>query len=100
VVKTIESGGGSSTQGTEDESRVQRSATESSPYGTESPYQTEGPETTQGGEGESRESSPYGYESNGGAGVEGAGEVGAGGEGSTGVESSGEGREGHVMIVP
>jgi putative serine protease PepD len=100
VVKTIESGGGSSTQGTEGESRVQRSDAESSPYGTESPYQTEGPETTQGGEGESRESSPYGYESNGGAGIEGGGEVGSSGAGSAGVESAGEGREGQVTIVP
>jgi putative serine protease PepD len=101
VVKTIESGGGSSTtQGTEGESRVQRSATESSPYGTESPYQTEGPETAQGGEGESRGSSPYGYESNGGAGIEGGGEVGSSGAGSAGVESAGEGREGQVTIVP
>jgi putative serine protease PepD len=102
VVKTIESGGGSSssTQGIEGESRVQRSGTESSPYGTESPSQTEGPETTRGGEGESRESSPYGYESNGGSGVEGGGEVGSSGEGSAGVESAGEGREGQVTIVP
>jgi putative serine protease PepD len=102
VVKTIESGGGSSTQGTEGESPVQRSGAESSsPYGTtESPYQTEGPATTQGGEGESRESSPYGYESNGGSGVEGTGEAGSGREGSDGVESAAEGREGQVMIVP
>ncbi|HEV7937336.1 MAG TPA: trypsin-like peptidase domain-containing protein [Solirubrobacteraceae bacterium] len=100
VVKKIESGGGSNTQRTEGESQVQRSGTESSPYGTESPYQTEGPATTQGGEGESRESSPYGYESNGGAGVEGDGEVGSSGAGSAGVESGGEGREGQVMIVP
>jgi putative serine protease PepD len=101
VVKMIESGGGSSTtQGAEGESRVQRSGTEPSPYGTESPYQTEGPETTRGSEGESRESSPYGQESNGGAGVEGGGEVGSSGAGSAGVESAGEGREGQVMIVP
>jgi putative serine protease PepD len=102
VVKAIESGGGSnSTQGTEGESRVQRSGTEASPNGTESPYQTEGPATTQGGEGgESRESGPYGYESNGGAGVEGTGEVGSSGAGSAGVESGGEGREGQVVIVP
>ncbi len=99
VVKTIESGGGGSTQGAGGESR-QRSGTESSPYGTESPYQTEGPATTQGGEGESRESSPYGYESNGGSGVEGAGEAGSSSEGSGGVESAGEGREGQVTIVP
>jgi putative serine protease PepD len=102
VVKKIEAGGGSSgsTQGTEGESRVQRSGTESSPSGTESPYQTEGPAATEGGEGESRESSPYGYESNGGSGAEGAGEVGSSGEGSAGVESTGEGREGQVTIVP
>lgn len=100
VVKTIESGGASSTQGTEGESRAQRSGTESSPYGTESPYQTEGPETTQGREGESRESNPYGYESDGGSGVEGEGEVGSSGEGSAGVESAGEGGEGQVTIVP
>ena len=101
VVKTIESDGGSSTQGTEGESRMRRSGGESSPYGTESPYQTEGPATTQGGEGEGRESDPYGYESNGGAGVEeGGSEVGSSGAGSAGVESAGEGREGQVMIVP
>jgi putative serine protease PepD len=101
VVKKMEAGGGSgSTQGTEGESRVQRSGTESSPYGTESPHQTEGPETSQGREGESRESGPYGYESNGGSGVEGGGEVGSSGEGSAGVESAGEGREGQVTIVP
>jgi putative serine protease PepD len=100
VVKTIESGGVSSTQGAERESRAQRSGVEPSPYGTESPSQTEGPSATQGREGESRESSPYGYESNGGAGVEGTGEVGSSGAGSAGVESSGEGREGQVVIVP
>jgi putative serine protease PepD len=95
VVKTIESGGGGTTQGAEGGSRVQRSGAESSPYGTESPYQTEGPATTQGREGESREPGLYGYESNGGAGVEGAGEVG-----TSGTESTGEGREGQVVIVP
>ncbi len=100
VVKTIESGGGGSTQGAEGESPVQRSGTESSTPGTESPYQTEGPEMTQGREGESRESSPYGYESNGGSGGQGEGEVGSSGEGSAGVESAGEGGEGQVTIVP
>jgi putative serine protease PepD len=100
VVKKIESGGGSSTQGTEHEAGVQRSETESSPYATESPYQTEGPSATQGGEGESREASPYGYESNGGAGVEGAGEAGSTSAGSAGVRSGEEGREGQVVIVP
>ena len=106
VVKTIESGGGSSTQGggstegTEGESRVQRSGDGSSPYGTESPYQTEEPSATQGSEGESREASPYGSESNAGSGVEGSGEAGSSGAGSVGVESAGEGREGQTVIVP
>jgi putative serine protease PepD len=102
VVKKIEAGGGgsSSTQGTEGESRVQHAGTESSPYGTESPYQTEGPATTEGSEGESRQASPYGYESNGGSGVEGGGEVGSNGEGSAGVESAREGGEGQVTIMP
>ena len=101
VVKTIESGGGSSTQGTRGESRVQRSGVESSPYGGESPYQTEGPATTQQGpEGESLESIPYGYESSSGTGVEGSGEVRSNSAGSAGVESTGEGREGQVTIVP
>jgi putative serine protease PepD len=103
VVKTIESGGGSSTQGTGGgESHTQRFGTESSPYGSESPYRTEGPATTRGGEGESREPGPYGYESNGGAGagVGGAGEVGSSGAESGGVESGGEGRGGQALILP
>jgi putative serine protease PepD len=101
VVKKIESGGGSTTtQGTEGESRVQRSGTESSPYGTESPYGSEEPQTNQSGESESRELGPHGYESNGGAGIEGAGEDGATGAGAQGAESAGEGREGQVVIVP
>ncbi len=100
VIKTIESGGGSSTEKTEGESRVRRSGDESSPYGTESPYQTEEPSGTQGSEGESREASPYGYESNAGGGVEGYGGVGSSGTGSAGVESAGEGREGQTVIVP
>jgi putative serine protease PepD len=100
VIKTIESGGGSTTQKSEAESGVERSRTESSPYGgTESPYQTEEPSTTQGGEGEeSRAGSPYGYESNTGTG--GAGEVGSSGAEAGGVESSGGGGEGQVVIVP
>jgi putative serine protease PepD len=97
VVKTIEAGGGSSSQATEGESRVQRTGAEPSPYGTESP---EGPATTRGREGESREPGPYGYESNGGTGSEADGEVGSTGAGSTGVESGSEGREGQVVIVP
>jgi putative serine protease PepD len=106
VIKTIESGsgsntqGGSGTEGTEGESRVQRSGEESSPYGTESPYQTEEPSGTQGSEGENREANPYGYESNAGSGVEGSGELGSSGTGSAGVESAGEGREGQTVIVP
>lgn len=97
VVKTIESGGGRTTQKTEAESGVERAGTESSPYGgTESPYQTEGPSTTQGSEGEeSRETGPYGYESNAGGGAGGTGEVG-----SSGVESAGGRGEGSVVIVP
>jgi putative serine protease PepD len=100
VIKTIESGGGSSTEKTEGESRAQRSGEEVSPYGTESPYQTEEPSGTRSSEGESREASPYGYESNAGGGVEGYGGVGSSGAGSAGVESAGEGREGQTMIVP
>jgi putative serine protease PepD len=106
VIKTIESGGGSSAEKTEGESRVQRSGEEVSPYGaespsgTESPYQTEESSGTQGSEGESREASPYGYESNAGSGVEGYGGVGPSGAGSAGVESAGEGREGQTVIVP
>ncbi|HEY5193772.1 MAG TPA: trypsin-like peptidase domain-containing protein [Solirubrobacteraceae bacterium] len=101
VVKTIESGGGATTQETEPESGVERSRTESSPYGgTESPRPTEGPSTTQGTEGEeSREASPYDYESNAG-GTGGAGEVGSTGAEAGGVESSGGGGEGQVVIVP
>jgi putative serine protease PepD len=98
VVKTIESGGGSTTRGTEGQSGVERSRTEPSPYGTESPNQTEEPSTTQGREGESYESGPYGYESDGSTGI-GGGEVGSSGAGSVGGES-GEEREGQVVIVP
>ncbi len=100
VVKRIEAGGGSGTEKTEGESRAQRSGEEVSPYGTESPYQTEGPSGTQSNEGESREASPYGYESNAGGGVEGYGGAGSSGAGSAGVESAGEGREGQTVIVP
>jgi putative serine protease PepD len=90
VVKTIESGGGSTTtQGSEGESRVQRTGTESSPYGTESPYGGEAPQTSRGSEGESRELGPRGVESNGGTGT-----------GVPGTESAGEAREGQTVIVP
>ncbi|MGA9316298.1 MAG: trypsin-like peptidase domain-containing protein [Solirubrobacteraceae bacterium] len=101
VVKTIESGGSSSTQGAESgESRVQRSGSEASPHGAESPYQTGGSSTTRGSEDESSEPGPNGYESSGGTGVEGGSEVGSSGTGSAGVESAGEGREGETVIVP
>lgn len=108
VIKTIESGGGGSTRGTEHESQVQQGpGGESSPYGaTESPQQTEGPSATQGREGEeSREAGPYRYESNGVGGAVGAGSAGEAGEvGSAGAGSpeagSGGGEEGRVVIVP
>jgi putative serine protease PepD len=98
VVKTIESGGGSSVQGTPRESGIQGTRGEASPYGSESPYQTEersveGPSVA-GGSGEGGEANPYGYESNSGAGVE-----GSGGVGSTGAQP-GAGGEGQVVIVP
>lgn len=105
VIKTIESGGGSAEK-TEGESRVRRPAEESpsggteSPHGTQSPYQTEESSGVQGGQGESREASPYGYESNAGGSVESYGGVGSGGAGSVGVEPAGEGREGETVIVP
>jgi putative serine protease PepD len=101
VVKTIESGGGSTTtQGSEGESRVQRTGTESSPYGTESPYGSEGPQTSQGSEGENREFGPRGFESKSGTGTEGAGEAGQTGAQAPGAESAGEGREAQSVIVP
>jgi putative serine protease PepD len=95
VIKTIESGGGSSTRGAESEAGTQRSGTELSPYATESPRETEEPSVTRGGEGESGEAGPRGYRSSGGTGMEGAGEVG-----SAGVGAGGEAREGQVVIVP
>ena len=99
VVKKIESGRESPATGT-GESEIQRSETESSPYGgSESPYQTERPSTTQG-EGENREAGPYGLESNAGGSAGGAGEVGSTGTGSAGVESTGGQAGGQVVIVP
>lgn len=91
VIKTIESGGGTSSRQVEGESRVQESSgRESSPYGA-SPYGTEAaPETTNpygsaGGEqSESHGASPYGYESNSG----------------TETEAGGGAEEGRVVIVP
>jgi putative serine protease PepD len=100
VIKTIESGGGNDTRGTESEAGAQPSGTESSPYAATSPRQTEEPAEAQGDNGESREAGPRDYESNHGAEVEGAGEIGASGTGSAGVESDREGHEGQVVIMP
>jgi putative serine protease PepD len=98
VVKTIESGGGTSSQGqAENGSGAQGSSgNESSPYGAESPSEAEGSYGRGGsGQGEGREVSPYGPESN--SGTESEGETG--GE-SAGAGSSGMGGEGQVVIVP
>jgi putative serine protease PepD len=103
VIKTIESGGGTSApEQAERSSGVQRQpGGESSPYGTQSPYQVEGPSRSAGGgqvEGgeagsEGRETvGPYGDESNSGAEPE---NTGASGTGSTGA-----GGEGQVVSVP
>jgi putative serine protease PepD len=97
VIKTIKSGGGTTSHGqaTRESGAGGSSGRESSPYGTESPYQTHAP-NGQGGEGtEAGGSSPYGYESNAGTGVE-----ETGGAGSSGVESTDGGDEGRVVIVP
>jgi putative serine protease PepD len=101
VVKTIESGEGSTmTQGSGGESQVPRTATESSPYGTESPYGSEEPQTGQGSGGEGRQLAPRVRESNGGTVTEGAGEAGASAAGLPGAESTGEAGEGRTVIVP
>ena len=118
VIKTIESGGGSTgSEQTESGTRGQgRSGSESpygtqSPYGTESPYgssgegsQVESPSGVEGGQVESQsgtgrgsqvegsEASPYGYEQGSAGETEGQGVSGAGaGEAS---------REGQVVVVP
>ena len=118
VIKTIESGGGSTGGSGQTESGAGaegRSGTESpygtqSPYGTESPYgssgeqgQVESPYGVEGGQIESQsgtgggqlegsEASPYGYGQGSGAETEGQGVSGAG---------AGEaGREGQVVVVP
>jgi putative serine protease PepD len=104
VVKTIESGGGTTSQAqTERGSAVGGSpGRESSPYGAESPYQTQSPsakspyESGGGEEVEGRETSPYGYETN----ASGEGQETNGRVGSTGVESADGGAEGRVVIVP
>jgi putative serine protease PepD len=98
VIKTIESGGGSSGQEqAEGGSSVQGTpGRESSPYGTEAPSETESPYgSSGGGQSEGREVGPYGYESNSGAESEGVGGVGSEGAGSVGGE-----QEGRVVIVP
>ncbi len=101
VVKTIESGGGSTTtQGGEGESQVRRTGTESSPYETESPYEGRGSRASRGSEGEDGELGSGGPASGGGTGTEGAGEAGASARGVGGIEAAGEGREGQTVIVP
>lgn len=100
VIKTIESGGGtSSQQQAEGGSSVQGSpGRESSPYGaTETPSETENPYgSVGGGQGEGGEGArPYGYESGSGAESEAAGGMGSEGPGSAGGE-----QEGRVVIVP
>ena len=104
VVKTIESGGGTTAQGqTEGESGERGSGSqgssggESSPYGTETPSEVEAPYGgVGGGRSESREAGPYGRESNSGGESEEAGGVGSAGGEATG----GGGEEGRVVIVP
>ena len=99
VIKTIESGGGTSGKDqAEGGSNVQGfPGRESSPYGTtEAPSETESPYgSAGGGQSEGREVGPYGYESNSGAESEAAGGVGSEGAGSAGGE-----QEGRVVIVP
>ncbi len=118
VIKTIESGGGSSSGSGQTESRAGaegRSGTKSpygtqSPYGTESPYgssgeqgqvespygveggQVEGQSGTGGGQVESGEASPYGYGQGSGTETE--------GQGVSGAEAGEAGREGQVVVVP
>ena len=95
VIKTIQSGGGTSAPEQVERSSggPEQSGGESSPYGTRSPYQVEGPYRSGGqGQVEGRETSPYGPESSPGTESEGAGTVGG--------EPVGPGGEGQVMIVP
>jgi putative serine protease PepD len=98
VIKTIESGGGTSApQQVERGSGAQGQAggESSSPYGSQSPYEIEGSQGSGGrGQAEGREASPYGDESNSGPGAE------SEGAGMGGGESVGPGREGQVVIVP
>lgn len=102
VVKAIESGEGTSTQGQGGQASGTpgSSGSESSPYGTESPAETEGPYGgASGSGGEGREAGPFGRESSSGAESEGANGV-AGSSGSTGGGPTGMGGEGQVVIVP
>jgi putative serine protease PepD len=97
VIKTIESGGGTSTNEQVERGSGEQgsSGTESSPYGTQSPNQVEGGSGSGGGGAEGQEGSPYGYESDPGTESEGLGTAG-----SNGAEASGAGEEGRVVIVP
>ncbi|MFZ1153597.1 MAG: trypsin-like peptidase domain-containing protein [Solirubrobacteraceae bacterium] len=97
VVKTIESGGGDTSQGqVESGSGVQGSSgSESSPYGAESPSEAEGSGSAGGDQSEAREAGPYGFESN--SGIESEGTTGGG---SAGAGQSDMGDEGQVVIVP
>lgn len=96
VIKTIESGGGTSgPQQVERGSGSQegQAGGESSPYGGQSPYEVEGSQRSgERGQAEGREAGPYGFESNPGVESEGP-SVGGG-------ESVGPGGEGQVVIVP
>jgi putative serine protease PepD len=109
VIKTIESGGGTSApEQVERGSGAQegQAGGESSPYGTQSPYEVEGSQgSRERGQVEGREAGPYGLESNPGTesetGVGGGESDGSGsGSGVGGTESAAPGGEGQVVIVP
>lgn len=110
VIKTIESGGGtsgergaeggSSTESTEGSPGRESSPYDTSPYGVEGPSEAGSPYGNAGGGGdEGGEAGPYGYESNSGTEAEGESEA-DGGVGGTGAGSVGGGEEGRVVIVP
>ena len=118
VIKTIESGGGSTgSEQTENGTRGQGRSGSESPYGTQSPYGTESPNgssgeggqiespygveggqvegqsgTGSGSQVEGSEASPYGYEQGSAGETEGQGVSGAGADEA--------GREGQVVVVP
>ena len=108
VIKTIESGGG--TSGPEQVERGSgaqegQAGGESSPYGAQSPYEVEGSQGSgERGQVEGGEASPYGFESNSGTESEGTGSGGGEAEGSGsgvgGTESAVPGGGGQVVIVP